>query len=154
MENDKLIYAVELRASSTDDSPGTLSGLIVPIGRIAADRKEVFTPGSAVFPDGGVKLLLEHQGREVMAFEPVAGFDGYRIEAALPDSDAGREAAELVQSGKRSSLSVEFEAIEEERVSEVREVRRALISAAALVPAGAYEQARAELRSRELQWWL
>ena len=78
MENDKLIYAVELRASSTDDSPGTLSGLIVPIGRIAADRKEVFTPGSAVFPDGGVKLLLEHQGREVMAFEPVDGLDGYR----------------------------------------------------------------------------
>ena len=64
----------------------------------------------------------------------------------LPNSDEGREAAELVQSGKRSSLSVEFEAIEEERVSEVREVRRALISAAALVPSGAYEQARAELR--------
>ena len=151
---ESLIVSVELRESSTDDSPGRLDGLILPVGRIAADRKEVFIPGAATFPDGGVRLLLEHQGREVMAFEPVDGLDGYHIEAVLPNSDEGREAAELVQSGKRSSLSVEFEAIEEERVSEVREVRRALISAAALVPAGAYEQARAELRSRELQWWL
>ena len=154
MENDKLIYAVELRASSTDDSPGTLAGLILPVGRIAADRREVFVPGSATFPDGGVKLLLEHLGREVMAFEPVAVSDGYHIEAVLPNSPEGVEAAALVRSGKRSSLSVEFEAIEEERVSEVREVRRALISAAALVSDAAYSQARAELRARGVHWWL
>ena len=154
MENDKLIYGVELRASSTDDSPGTLAGMILPVGRVASDRKEVFVPGAATFPASGVKLLLEHLGKVVMMFEPVATLDGYHIEAALPSGPLGVEAAELVRSGKRSALSIEFQAIEEERVSDVREVRRALISAAALVGSGSYQQARAELRAREVHWWL
>ena len=128
VENESLIVSVELRASEADDSPGTISGLILPIGRIAADRKEVFTPDSATFPAGGVRLLLEHQGREVMVFEPVATSDGYHIEAALPPTPEGVEAAELVKSGKRSALSVEFRALEAETVSQVREVRSALMS--------------------------
>ena len=151
-KNETLVFPVEFRETD-DDSPGVVSGLILPVGRIAADRKEVFTPGSATFPEGGVRLLLEHEGREVMAFAPIVVEDGYRIEAVLPSSPEGIEAAELVRSGKRSSLSVEFQTLEEERVSEVREVRRALVSAAALVPSGAYEQARAELRGREPRWW-
>ena len=152
--SEEIIASVELRESSTDDSPGTLAGLILPVGRVAADRKEIFVPGAATFPEGGVRLLLEHEGREIMEFAPIVVEDGYRIEAVLPNSPEGIEAAELVKSGKRSSLSVEFQTLEEERVSEVREVRRALISAAALVAAGAYAQARAELRSRVMQWWL
>ena len=153
LENESLFASIEFRASETDDSPGTISGLILPIGRIAADRKEVFVPGSATFPSGGVRLLLEHQGREVMVFEPVAVEDGYHIEAVLPNSPEGVEAAALVKSGKRSALSVEFRALEAETVSQVREVRSALVEAAALVPSGAYEQAQAELRGRELRWW-
>ena len=153
MGNESLIVSVELRASSTDDSPGTLDGLILPIGRIASDRQEVFTPNSATFPSGGVRLLLEHLGREVMTFEPVAVAEGYRIEATLPTGPLGIEAAELVKSGKRSALSVEFRVLEAETVSQVREVRSALIEAAALVPQGAYEQAQAELRGRALRWW-
>ena len=84
LENESLIVSVELRASETDDSPGTISGLILPVGRIAADRKEVFTPGSATFPSGGVRLLLEHQGRTIMTFAPEVVPAGYRIEAILP----------------------------------------------------------------------
>ena len=151
-KNETLVFPVEFRETD-DDSPGVVSGLILPVGRIAADRKEVFTPGSATFPEGGVRLLLEHEGREVMAFAPIVVEAGYRIEAVLPSSPEGIEAAELVRSGKRSSLSVEFQTLEEERVSEVREVRRALVSAAALVPSGSYGQARAELRGREPRWW-
>ena len=102
MENESLIVvSVELRESETDDdSPGTISGLILPVGRIAADRKEVFTPGSATFPSGGVRLLLEHQGRTIMTFEPVAVEDGYHIEAKLPHTAEGVEAAALVQVGR------------------------------------------------------
>ena len=153
MENESLIVSVELRASETDDSPGTISGQFLPIGRIASDRREVFVPGAVVFSSGGVRLLLEHQGREVMRFEPVATPDGYHIEAKLPASDEGVEAADLIKTGKRSALSVEFRALEAETVSQVREVRSALVEAAALVPSGAYEQARAELRGREPRWW-
>ena len=153
MENESLIVSgLELREGSTDDSP-MLCGLILPVGRIAADRKEVFTPGSATFPSGGVRLLLEHQGREVMTFEPVVTSDGYRIEAKLPTTPEGVAAADLVRSRKRSALFVEFRALEAEIVSQVREVRSALVEAVALVPSPAYAQARAELRGRELRWW-
>lgn len=153
--NETLVVSVELRASEADDdSPGTISGLIIPIGRVATDRKEIFTPGSATFPSGGVRLLLEHQGRTIMTFAPEVVPDGYRIEAKLPATDEGVAAAEFVRSGERSSLSIEFRALESKTVSQVREVRSALIEAAALVPAGAYEQARAELRAREVRWWL
>ena len=152
MENHES-FSVELRETD-DDSPGTLSGVILPVGRVASDRKEIFTPDSATFPSSGVRLLLEHEGREVMMFAPVVVSDGYRILAALPPTLEGEEAAELVRSGTRSNLSVEFEAIEEELVSEVREVRRALVSAAALVGSGAYAQARAELRVQHVpRWW-
>ena len=154
MENESLIVSgLELREGSTDDSP-MLCGLILPVGRIAADRKEVFTPDSATFPSGGVRLLLEHQGREVMTFEPVVTSDGYRIEAKLPRSDEGVAAANFVRSGTRSALSIEFRALEAEIVSQVREVRSALVEAVALVPSPAYAQARAELRAREVRWWL
>ena len=110
MENESLVVQVELRESETDDdSPGTISGLILPVGRIAADRKEVFTPGSATFPSGGVRLLLEHQGREVMVFEPVpTSRTATTSRPFFRDSPEGVEAAALVKSGKRSALSVEF----------------------------------------------
>ena len=153
-ENESLIVSVELRESEADDdSPGTLAGLILPVGRIAADRREVFVPNSATFPGDGVRLLLEHRGRTVMTFEPVAVEDGYHIEAVLPNSRLGSEAAEHVRSGKRAALSIEFKATDSVTVSGVREVRSALIEAAALVPSGAYEQARAELRGRARRWW-
>ena len=139
VENESLIVSgLELRASETDDSPGTISGQFLPIGRIASDRQEVFVPNSAVFPSGGVKLLLSHGGEVIMMFEPIVVEDGYDVEAVLPSSPSGIQAAELVRTGTRTALSVEFRCLEAEIVSQVREVRSALISAAALVPEGAY----------------
>ena len=35
LENESLIVSIEFRVSETDDSPGAISGLILPIGRIA-----------------------------------------------------------------------------------------------------------------------
>ena len=109
---------------STDDSPGMIAGLILPIGRVAADsRKRSLLPARLRFPDGGVRLLLEHQGREVMVFEPVA------VDWTATTS---RPCFRIAMKAANSPEGVE---------------------AAALVPSGAYEQARAELRGRELRWW-
>ena len=59
-----------------------------------------------------------------------------RIDAELPDTPEGREAAALVQSGQRKGLSVEFFALSDKRVSQVREVRSAFIEATAAVSRG------------------
>ena len=139
--------AIELRAAA--DSPGRIVGTVIELGRIAGDRPEVFAPGSISWPSGGVRLLAEHEGREILMFTPTMDGARVRIDAPLPDTGIGREAAAEIRSGRKADLSVEFIPLEDARVSGVREIRRALIPAAALVQAGAYgDQARVEVRQR------
>ena len=155
MQPESMVVPVEVREAS-GDTPARLVGTLLPIGRVAIDRQEVFVPGSVQFPASGVRLLLEHRGREVMRFTPIedATAGEWRIDAELPDTAEGREAAALVQSGQRKGLSVEFFALAEKRVSQVREVRSAFVEATALCREGCYDQARVELRSRAVKVWL
>ena len=91
-----------------------------------------------------------------MRFTPVEDVAAgeWRIDAELPDTPEGREAAQLVASGTRPALSVEMYVLSDERVSRVREIRSALVDATALCRAGCYGQARAELRSQAVKVWL
>ena len=145
---DRFEVPVECREAG-HSGPGTLHGVILETGRVASDRQEVFVPGSAIFPSTGVELFRGHHGPSVMTFDPIVDGSTIRIDARLPDNAIGRQVAGEVRSGKRSALSVEFVSLEEGKVSGVRELRSALVSAAALVPAGAYVQAKAEIRSRK-----
>ena len=143
-----IVPVVECRADESRAGPGRLTGVILELGRVAADRQEVFTPGSAIFPSTGVELLRGHRGEAVMSFDPVVNGSEIRIDARLPDTQLGRQVATEVRSGERSALSIEFIALDESRVQGVRELRSALIQGAALVPLGSYNQARAEVRHR------
>ena len=144
---DKFEVPIECREAD-HSGPGTISGVLLEVGRIAADRQEVFTPGAPIFPSEGVELFRGHKGESIMRFDPVVDGSTIRIDARLPDNAIGRQVATEVRSGERSALSVEFHALDEARVSGVRELRSALIQGAALVKLGAYSQARAEIRSR------
>lgn len=145
--SDRFLVPVECRAADYD-APGRLTGTILEVGRIASDRREVFAPGAPIFPAGGVELFRGHRGESVMHFDPIVDGAAIKIDAALPDSELGRLVATEVRSGARAALSVEFVALEEARVSGVRELRAALVRGAALVAAGSYSQARAEVRER------
>ena len=147
----------ELRASvqllEERGSVGRIVGTIIEEGRIAGDRKEIFVPGSVKWPAGGVQLLRGHAGGEVLTFLPK--HDGAKIivDEELPNTILARKVRAEVKSGSRSSLSVEFHSLEEGEVSGVREVRSALVEAVALVAAGSYQQARAEVRERKRRRW-
>ena len=95
-------------------------------------------------------LLPEHRSTTtIMTFDPVRDPDGtLRIDHRLPNSVEGRAAADAVRTGRTPALSAEFHALDAGWVSGVREVRQSLVSAAALVPAGAYNQATAEVRAK------
>ena len=147
MKADRFEVPVECRASDYG-SPGRLTGTLLEVGRIAADRREVFTAGAPIFPSTGVELFRGHRGESVMHFQPVISGSEIRIDAPLPDTDLGRLVAREVRSGARAALSVEFVPLSEARVMGVRELRSALIQGAALVPLGSYNQARAEVRER------
>ena len=130
------------------DGPGRIRGVILPLGRVAGDRREVFTPGSVSWPSNGVRLLAEHRGRQVMRFTPIERRGNLEIDERLPDTDVGREVAADIRSGRRAGLSVEFRALSDAVVQGVREIRAALVDGAAVVKAGAYDQALAEVRAR------
>lgn len=146
MPNVEIRCSLEIRADR--ESPGRITGTILETGRVAGDRPEVFAPGSVRMPANGIALLLEHRGRQFMRTMAREVGSEIRIDDRLPDTPEGREAARLIRSGERAALSVEFRALDTARVSGVREVRSALIDAAALVRDGAYDQARAEVRAR------
>jgi len=143
---------IEIREA--DDSPGRIVGTILETGRVASDRREVFAPGAVTFPSNGIKLLAEHRGRQVMRVVPEVDGSKIRIDAPLPDNASGREVAAESRSGRRRGLSVEFVSTREANVSGVREITGALVDAAAVVKAGAYSQARVEVRKRKgRRWW-
>ena len=139
---------IECRADESREGPGRIVGTILETGRVASDRREVFTAGAPIFPSTGVELLRGHHGEAVLMFDPIVDGASVRIDAPLPDTQIGRQVAGEVRSGERSGLSIEFVPLIEARVSGVRELRSALIQAAALVPIGSYTQARAEIRER------
>ena len=91
-----------------------------------------------------------------MRFTPIedATAGEWRIDAELPDTAEGREAATLVKSGQRPALSVEFFALSDKRVSRVREVRSAFIEATALCKEGVLRPSARRSAIARGQVWL
>ena len=154
-EHHRTDAALECREAT--GSPGRLVGLLVPSGRVAGDRPELFVGSGITTPSDGIALLPEHRSQTVvMRFDPIRGADGsLQVDHLLPDSESGRALAASVRSGETPGLSVEFHSLDESRVSGVREIRAALITAVATVPSQSYDQAKAEVRSktRRVAWW-
>ena len=139
-----------LECRDATGSPGRLVGTILPAGRVAGDRREIFVGSGVTTPAAGIALLPEHRSTTtIMTFDPIRDPDGtLKIDHRLPDSPEGRALAAAVRDGKTPGLSVEFHALSEAMVSGVREVRQSLVTAVATVQAGAYAQAAAEVRAK------
>ncbi len=135
--------------------PGRLQGTIVPFGAVASDRREVFRPDSITMPANGIRLLLEHRGRQVDRVIPTVDARGVHVDHVLPDTEVGREAARRVRAGELRGLSVEFTALRETRTQGVREVVSAMVDAAALVPEASYApHTGVEVRrADDLEFW-
>ena len=143
-------FEVEVRESSQAGYEPTLTGTILQEGRAASERREVFAPGSVEWPSEGVAVLTEHRGAMEVRAQPVRHRDG-QITITARATDAIRAA---VSAGKRY-MSVEFQSIEERTTKGgIREVMRALVSAAALVASPEYDMTTAEVRSTRRRLWL
>ena len=142
--------ASPLECRAVAGAPGRLVGLLVPSGRMAADRQELFVGSGITTPSDGIALLPEHRSKTVvMKFDPIRSDDGsLAVDHLLPDTPEGRALAHSVRSGQTPGLSIEFHSLAEARVSGVREILGALVTAVAPVASGAYDQARAEMRAK------
>ena len=127
--------SVELRADESRQSPGRIVGTLMVYGERAKDRAETFAPGALRWPDAGIILNEQHNRQApIMRFTPELDGKELRIDAALPDTQRGRDAATMIKQWHLDQgLSIEFRSELEGRAAGVREIRRAHLAAAALV---------------------
>ena len=131
---DEIRCSIEVRADETRQSPGRIVGVLLSYGEQALDRAEQFEAGSLHWPDGGIVLNEQHnRAAPIMRFVPEVVGKEVRIDAPLPDTQRGRDAATMVKNGTFQGLSIEFRSEAEGRSAGTRMIRRARLSAAALV---------------------
>ena len=140
--------AIELRADETRQSPGRIVGTLITYEQRANDRAEVFASGALRWEERGVVLNEQHNRQApIMRFVPTIEGREVRIDAPLPDTQRGRDAATMIRNGTMTGLSVEFRAIDEGRREGMREVRSAKLLGAAIVDSSSYA-GRLEVRER------
>lgn len=146
-----LCCELELRADDSRLSPGRISGVLLTYGSRARDRAEVFADGALSWEEAGVLLNVQHdRAQPIMRFVPELRGQDLVIDAALPDTSRGRDAAVMVRNGTLRGLSVEFRSLEEDRQGGMRRIRRARLGGAGLVDSGAYGN-RVEVRHGDLK---
>ena len=145
-----------LECREATGSPGRLVGLILPVGRVASDRPELFIGSGVSTPREGYGCYrnIGHQLSSCSLIQSLPATDRYEWIIFCRTRQKCVALAASVRSGKTPGLSVEFHSLDEARVSGVREVRHSLVTAVATVPSQAYDQARAEVRSKRRRVWL
>ena len=146
---DEIRCRIEVREDDTRRSPGRLTGVLLTYGERAADRAELFEDGALKWPDNGVVLRRQHQrGEPITWIVPELRGGAVVLDAPLPDTVAGRDAANEIRSGLMVGLSVEFSPTAIRRVGGVRHIRAAILNGAGLVDDPSYAGSRVEVRGR------
>ena len=141
--------AIECRADDSMASPGRLFGTLLRYGERAANRAEVFAPGSLSWPAAGIVINRQHNGRSpIMRAVPEVRDGAVVIDSPLPETAAGRDAAREIRDGLMIGLSVEFQARRQTYGGGVRRITSAVLGGAGLVHNPEYAGARVELRDR------
>jgi len=152
---DEIRCRLEFRADQSRESPGRLTGTLMTYGERAADRNEVFEPGSLEWPDDGVVLRRQHnRGQPIMRVVPEVRGGAVVVDAPLPDTQAGRDAAREVRDGLFGGLSVEFRAALQAHAGGLRRIKRAILTGAGLVDVPSYAGSAVEVRGRRRRLWL
>ena len=146
---DELICELRFAEDDTRQSPGILSGVLMPYGVKAQDRAEMFELGALTWPDDGILVRRMHD-RSSPLVKVIPYLDGtdLRIDSPLLNSTAGRDAAVEMRSGVLTGLSVEFTATKETRRGGLRVIQAAILGGAGLVDYPSYQGAKAELRAK------
>ena len=148
--------AVELREDGERQSPGRLTGVLLRYGERAHDRPELFEAGALRWPDNGIVLRRQHnRGQPITRVIPELRAGAVVLDAPLPDTAAGRDAAREIRDGLFTGLSIEFRATAQTYRGGVRRISGALLNAAGLVDTPSYSGSTVEVRGkRGRRLWL
>ena len=109
----------------------------------------MFTRGSLEWPEKGIVITRQHdRNAPIVRAVPFLVGDEVRIDVALPDTSAGRDAATDVREGLFTGLSVEFRSVKEGRRGGLREIRQAFAPRAGLVDSPSYSGSVVQVRER------
>ena len=146
---DEIRCRVEFRADETVAGPGRIAGTLLQYGETASDRPEVFEAGSLKWPTNGIVLRRQHnRGAPIMRVQPETRGSTVVIDAPLPDTSAGRDAAREIRDGLMGGLSVEFRATAQRHVAGVRRISAAILSGAGLVDEPSYSGSLVRVEAR------
>ena len=153
---DLLTCEIRFAEDETRQTPGRLVGTLLTYGERASDRPEVFDTDSLRFPDGGLWINDSHDRRApILRALPTLEGRALLIDAAIPNTQRGRDAANGLQSDPPlyTGLSLEFNAEKETRQNGVRHIQRAFVPSAGLVDVPSYAGSTVELRERSGPFW-
>ena len=126
---DEIRCALECRADDSRESPGRIFGTLLRYGEQAKDRQEIFEAGSLSWPESGIILNRQHsRAAPIMRLIPKVLGDTVVIDAALPDTAAGRDTASEIRQGLFSGLSIEFRAIKQSFQGPLRRISQAALT--------------------------
>ena len=146
---DEIRCSIEIREDTERLSPGRLVGVLMAYGTRAKDRAEVFEVGSLKWDAAGIVVNRQHlRSAPIARLVPTVDGNKVRIDAPLPDTTAGRDAAAEIRSGLLRGLSVEFKAVRQSIVGGVRRITEAVLSGAAIVDSPSYAAASVEVREK------
>ena len=136
---DEIRMAIEIREDEARLGPGRLYGVVMVYNKRASDRPELFERGSLSWPESGIVLNRQHSRKSpIMRVTPTVEGDEVRIDAPLPDTSAGRDAAAEIRSGLFSGLSVEFKAVKQSVSGGIRRISSAVLGGVGLVDSPSY----------------
>lgn len=149
MADSEIRCAIECRADESRQSPGRIVGTLMEYETRARDRPETFAAGALTWPDGGIVLNEQHNRQSpILRFTPEVRGGAVVIDAALPDTQRGRDAATMIRNGTFRGLSVEFRATSEGVRNGMRLIRAGKLVGAALVDSPSYRASAVEVRQR------
>ena len=146
---DSLLLEVRAAEDETRQSPGRIIGTLLTYGERASDRPEMFLDGALRWASAGFNINEQHT-RQAPIVRAIPYLDGkaIKIDAAVPDTQRGRDAITNIREGVYTGLSVEFYAEQEEYRQSMRVIKRGILGGAALVDRASYGGSVVEVRER------
>ena len=139
--------AVEVRGDPSRSGPGRLFGTLLRYGDVSPSHRERFADGALSWPDNGIVVRRAHKaGDPIMRAVPELRDGAVVIDAPLPDTTAGRDAAAEIRGGLMTGLSIEFKARRQTYANGIRVVTDGALVGAGLVDSPSYGGSRVEVR--------
>ena len=149
MSAERFQCEVRYTADETRQTAGRLTGVLMPYETRASDRPEIFATGSLRWPSEGILIREQHRrDSPILRAVPFVRDGAVHIDATIPDTQRGRDAATNIREGVYTGLSIEFHARDEGRRGDLREVRLADLVGAGLVDDPSYGAATVQVRQR------